>query len=82
MIDIFLGIATYSLQNHLRTAVEALGQIEIDELYVGIDREGKHYVIPVQAKGGTDKLSPAQAEQDIAQAMEQQTTLRQTAHST
>lgn len=66
LVDIFLGITTYSLQNHLRTSVEDIGQIEIDELYVGIDKNGRHYVIPVQAKGGNDKLSPAQAEQDIA----------------
>lgn len=66
LIDIFLGIATYSLQNHLRTAVQDMGQIEIDELYVGLDKEGRHYVVPVQAKGGTDKLTPAQTEQDIA----------------
>jgi hypothetical protein len=66
LIDIFLGITAYSLQNHLRTSVEDIGQIEIDELYVGIDKNGRHYVVPVQAKGGSDKLSPAQAEQDIA----------------
>jgi hypothetical protein len=70
LIDVFLGITTYSLQNHLRTSVEDVGQIEIDELYVGIDKNGIHYVIPVQAKGGTDKLSPAQAEQDIAYCAE------------
>lgn len=70
LIDVFLGIATYSLQNHLRTAVKGIGQIEIDELYVGIDKDGAHYVIPVQAKGGTDKLSPAQTEQDLAYCAE------------
>lgn len=66
LIDTFLGVTTYSLQNHLRTSVDGIGQIEVDELYVGIDRNGRHYIIPVQAKGGNDKLSPAQAEQDIA----------------
>ncbi len=66
LIDIFLGITTYSLQNHLRTTVTGLGQIEIDEVYVGIDRHGCQYIIPVQAKGGTDKLSTVQAKQDIA----------------
>ena len=34
LIDIFLGITSYSLQNHLRTTVKGIGQIEIDELYV------------------------------------------------
>jgi hypothetical protein len=64
LIDIFLGIATYSLQNHLRTTVKDLGQIEIDELYVGLSKSGQQFTIPVQAKGNSDKLSSAQAEQD------------------
>ena len=65
LIDIFLGLATYSLQNHLRTTVKDVGQIEIDELYVGIDKFGCHYVIPVQAKGGKDQISVVQTKQDI-----------------
>ncbi len=32
LIDIFLGIATYSLQSHLRTTVPNMGQIEVDEV--------------------------------------------------
>lgn len=64
LIDIFLGLTTYSLQNHLRTQVKGMGQIEIDEIYVGLNRNGAHYVIPVQAKGGSDKLSPVQTMQD------------------
>lgn len=66
LIDIFLGITTYSLQNHLRTTVKDIGQIEIDELYVGIDKFGAHYTIPVQAKGGSDQISIVQTVQDIA----------------
>jgi hypothetical protein len=66
LIDIFLGLTTYSLQNHLRTQVKGMGQIEIDEIYVGLNRNGAQYVIPVQAKGGSDKLSPVQTMQDIA----------------
>jgi hypothetical protein len=66
LIDIFLGITTYSLQNHLRTTAKGIGQIEIDELYVGIDTNGCHYVIPVQAKGGKDQISVVQTQQDIA----------------
>ena len=64
LIDIFLRLTTYSLQNHLRTTGKR-GQIEIDEVYVGIDREGRHYVIPVQAKGGKDQLSVVQTNQDV-----------------
>ena len=65
LIDIFLGLTTYSLQNHLRTTVKDVGQIEIDEIYVGVDQDGCHYVIPVQAKGGNDQLSVVQTKQDI-----------------
>lgn len=70
LIDIFLGITTYSLQNHLRTTAKGIGQIEIDELYVGIDTSGCHYVIPVQAKGGKDKIATVQTEQDLAACAE------------
>lgn len=66
LIDVFAGVACYSLQNHLRTSVRGLGQIETDEVYVGIDRRGAHHVFPVQAKGGKDKMSIVQIEQDIA----------------
>ncbi|WP_150047946.1 endonuclease [Methylomonas rhizoryzae] len=75
LIDIFLGLATYSLQNHLRTTVRGIGQIEIDEIYVGIDRHGRQYVIPVQAKGGNDQLSVVQTKQDIACCAEKYPTL-------
>lgn len=66
LLDIFLGVATYSLQNHLRTSVANIGQVEIDEMYVAIDKRGRHYILPVQAKGGSDQLSTVQAKQDIA----------------
>ena len=66
LIDIFLGITSYSLQNHLRTSVTGLGQVETDEVYVGVDKRGVHYVVPVQAKGGSDRLSRVQIEQDFA----------------
>jgi hypothetical protein len=65
LIDTFLGLTTYSLQNHLRTSVKGIGQIEIDELYIGLDRRGCHYVIPVQAKGGKDQIGVVQTTQDI-----------------
>jgi hypothetical protein len=66
LIDVFLGIATYSLQNHLQTFVQGMGQIEIDEVYVGLNRHGQQFVIPVQAKGGNDQLGVTQTRQDIA----------------
>jgi hypothetical protein len=66
LIDIFLGVTAYSLQNHMRTTVKGIGQIEIDEIYVALDRQGAQYVIPVQAKGGKDQLSVVQTKQDLA----------------
>lgn len=66
LIDIFLGLTAYSLQNHMRTTVKGIGQIEIDEIYVAVDRQGVQYVIPVQAKGGRDQLSTVQTKQDLA----------------
>lgn len=66
LIDIFTGVACYSLQSHLRTTVPQLGQVETDEIYIGVDKRGVHYVFPVQAKGGNDVLSVVQIEQDIA----------------
>ena len=66
LIDIFVGVTCYSLQSHLRTTVPAMGQVETDEIYVGVDRRGVHYVLPVQAKGGNDRLSVVQIEQDFA----------------
>lgn len=76
LIDIFLGLTTYSLQNHLRTTVRNMGQIEIDELYVGLDTHGCHYTIPVQAKGGNDQIGIVQTEQDIAWCKQQYPDLR------
>lgn len=70
LVDVFLGIAAYSLQNHLRTTVRGIGQIEVDEIYVGVDRHGGQFVVPVQAKGGKDKLGCVQAEQDVACCVE------------
>ena len=66
LVDTFLGITTYSLQNHLRTTVKGIGQIEIDEIYVGVDKHGRQYVVPVQAKGGSDQHGVVQTSQDIA----------------
>ena len=63
---IFTGVTCYSLQSHLRTSVRTLGQVETDEVYIGVDKRGAHYVFPVQAKGGNDVISVVQIEQDMA----------------
>lgn len=65
ILDMFLGIVAYSMQNHLRTKVDDIGQIEIDELYIGVNKVGQHFVIPVQAKVGNDKIGVVQLYQDI-----------------
>lgn len=59
----------YSLQIHLRTAIPEMGQVETDEIYLGRDKKTAHYVFPVQAKGGKDKLNIVQIEQDFAVAL-------------
>lgn len=66
LIDVFLGVAAFSLQNHLRSTVKGIGQIEIDEVYVAVDKTGKQYIVPVQAKGGKDKSGVVQTMQDLA----------------
>ncbi len=66
LIDIFTGVTCYSIQNHLRTTVRSIGQIETDEIYVGVDKRGAHFVLPVQAKGKTDQIGVVQIEQDLA----------------
>lgn len=70
LIDIFLGITAYSLQNHLRTTVREIGQIEIDEVYVGLNQKGTQFIVPVQAKSGNDQISVVQTKQDIAYCTE------------
>lgn len=65
LIDIFLRVTAYSLQSHLRTSVPKVGQIEVDELYVGVRNTGQQFIIPVQAKGGNDQIAATQVWQDL-----------------
>lgn len=66
LIDLFTGLTCYSLQNHLRTTAPEMGQVETDEIYIGVNKAGAHFAIPVQAKGGNDQIGVVQIEQDIA----------------
>src|SRR2546426_3394516 len=66
LVDIFTGVTCYSLQNHLRTTAPEIGQVETDEIYVGVDKKGAHYVFPIQAKAGNERISIVQIEQDLA----------------
>lgn len=70
LIDIFLNMTCYHLQSHLRTKVRNVGQIEIDDLYIGVKSNGVHYLVTVQAKGKNDKLSTVQFWQDAQFAKE------------
>ena len=65
LIDLFTGLTCYSIQNHLRTNVSNLGQIEVDEIYIGINKKGSHFVLPCQAKSPGDKFGIVQVMQDI-----------------
>lgn len=65
LIDTFLGLTCYSIQNHLRTSISSIGQIEIDEVYLGINKKGTHFIIPCQAKSIGDKFGIVQTMQDI-----------------
>jgi hypothetical protein len=65
LIDMFLGLTCYSIQNHLRTTVPNIGQIEVDEIYLGVNKRGAHFVIPCQAKSPGDRFGIVQVIQDI-----------------
>lgn len=65
MLDIFMGITCYPLQNHLRTSIKEKGQVEIDDLYVGLNSTGKQFVVPIEAKCAKDHLSKTQIVQGI-----------------
>lgn len=66
LIDIFTGVTCYSLQSHLRTTIPGIGQVETDEIYVGVDRRGAHYVFPIEAKSTNETLGIVQLEQAFA----------------
>jgi hypothetical protein len=50
LIDIFTGLTCFHIQNHYRGFVEGMGEVELDPLYVGIDKTGKLYILPIEAK--------------------------------
>jgi hypothetical protein len=66
LVDLFTGLTCYSVQNHLRTTVSEIGQVEVDEIYVGMNKRGTHFVLPCQAKSPGDRFSIVQVMQDIA----------------
>ncbi len=66
LVDTFTGLTCYSIQNHLRTTVKGIGQVEVDEIYVGLNRKGNHFVLPCQAKSRSDRFGIVQVIQDIS----------------
>jgi hypothetical protein len=66
LIDVFTGLTCYSIQNHLRTTVRDIGQVEVDEIYMGLNKRGTHFVLPCQAKSVGDRFGIVQVMQDIA----------------
>ena len=69
LLDVFTGLTCYPLQSHLRTSIAIAdapkSQVETDDLYVGIDKGGAHYILPMQAKGASDELRIIQIWQDF-----------------
>lgn len=71
ILDLFTGLTCYSVQNHLRTSVAGLGQIEVDEVYVGVGKNGAHFVLPCQAKSPGDQFGVVQVYQDYKYCTQQ-----------
>lgn len=50
LVDIFTSLTCFHIQNHYRSFVAGMGEVELDALYVGVDKAGTLFVIPVEAK--------------------------------
>lgn len=59
LINIALGLQAWPIQGHHRTSI-SYGQVEIDEVQAGLDRNAP-VLVPISGKGGADKLSWSQA---------------------
>jgi hypothetical protein len=72
LIDIFTSLTTYHLQGHFRTTVNNVGQVEIDDLFIGVDTDGQGYLLPLEAKssGPKDQLGVVQITQMVKFARE------------
>lgn len=73
LLDIFTSLTTYHLQGHFRTTVANMGQVEIDDLYIGLDTDGDGFVLPIEAKidSPKDQLGVIQITQMIQFAQAQ-----------
>jgi len=70
LLDVFLGLTCYHLQGHWRTTVKGKGQVETDDLYVGLNTDGQQFVIPVEAKSAKDNLAKTQILSSIGFAVQ------------
>jgi len=50
LVDIFTGLTCFHIQNHYRSFVAGMGEVELDALYVGVDKTGALFVLPIEAK--------------------------------
>lgn len=50
LVDIFTGLTCFHIQNHYRSFVTGMGEVELDALYVGVDKTGTLFVLPIEAK--------------------------------
>jgi hypothetical protein len=74
LIDIFTGLAAFHLQGHFRTTVNG-SQVEIDDLYIGVDTEGNGYLLPIEAKSVGEHLGVSQITGMVKFARERYPTL-------
>src|SRR5437867_7087146 len=56
ILDVFSGLACFHLQSHIRTHIPKHGQVEIDDLYVGVVKDGQGFVLPREAKEQGERL--------------------------
>ncbi len=59
LLDDFTDLETYHLQSHLRMRVRGR-EAELDDLYVGVDNDGNHVALAVEAKGESETLNKNQ----------------------
>lgn len=70
LVDIFTSLTVYHLQSHLRAYVRDMGQIEVDDLYLGVNTDGQWFCIPIEAKPASlkDQLNRVQISSMVAYA--------------
>lgn len=59
IMDELSGLTCYHLQSHFRTEIKNQ-KMEADELYIGVDGEGNHTAIILEAKGTHEELNRSQ----------------------